>query len=182
MPAVVSGARRQTGAVRGLVLTGVDGTGKSTLAEVIADALENAGLAYAAIDLDWLCWSSVAGGDDGEHTDVFYANVAAVVGNYVAAGVDHVVTALALRDRAALGRLAGAFGFRPAVVRLSVPIGVISRRLAAAATDGRRQDAETAGRWLDDAVGAELGDLVVVNDRPVAEVGAEILDWLGWIG
>jgi len=49
MPAVVSGARRQTGAVRGLVLTGVYGTGKSTLAEVIEvgrlrlDAIHNPG-------------------------------------------------------------------------------------------------------------------------------------------
>ena len=38
------------------LITGLFGTGKSSVAIEMADVLEQRGLPYAVIDLDWLCW------------------------------------------------------------------------------------------------------------------------------
>jgi pantothenate kinase-related protein Tda10 len=48
----------------GVLISGVFGTGKSSTAEGIATILEARGLAYAAMDLDWLTWFHT--GRDGE--------------------------------------------------------------------------------------------------------------------
>jgi len=44
-----------------VLITGLFGTGKSSLAVEIADILEKRGVPYAVIDLDWLCWATPAG-------------------------------------------------------------------------------------------------------------------------
>ena len=67
------------------------------------------------------------------------------------------------------------------VVRLTVP----DRRDRAPArpdpTSGRRDDLERARQQVADDVGAGLEDVAVANDRPIGEVAAEIVRWLGWI-
>ena len=37
--------------------------------------------------------------------------------------------------------------------------------------------------WREDGPGHEVGveDLVVKNDRPVAEIARELMAWLGWL-
>lgn len=42
--------------LRAVLVTGVFGSGKSSIAEEIADLLEGAGLPYALLDLDFLMW------------------------------------------------------------------------------------------------------------------------------
>jgi adenylylsulfate kinase-like enzyme len=44
--------------VEGVLITGVYGAGKSSVAEEIADALEARGARFAAVDLDWPCGSA----------------------------------------------------------------------------------------------------------------------------
>jgi chloramphenicol 3-O-phosphotransferase len=39
-----------------VLITGVFGSGKTSIAEEIADVLEGAGLPYALLDLDYLMW------------------------------------------------------------------------------------------------------------------------------
>jgi hypothetical protein len=46
----------------GVLISGAFGTGKSSTAEEMATILEARGLAYAAMDLDWLAWF-----DTGRH-------------------------------------------------------------------------------------------------------------------
>jgi Adenylylsulphate kinase len=46
-----------------VLLTGLYGVGKSTIAAEMADLLEDAGLPYAALDLDWLTWCNAGDGD-----------------------------------------------------------------------------------------------------------------------
>ena len=41
---------------RAVLLTGLFGTGKSSVAIEMADVLEKRGVPYALIDLDYLCW------------------------------------------------------------------------------------------------------------------------------
>ena len=47
----------------GVLITGVYGSGKSTVAAEVADQLERQQVAYAALDLDWLTWFEVPGLD-----------------------------------------------------------------------------------------------------------------------
>ena len=71
-----------------MLLTGVFGAGKSTVAAEIAGMLEERGLPYGALDLDWLGWFDNGKLDHhGAGQDVMFANLSAVVGNYRQAGV-----------------------------------------------------------------------------------------------
>ena len=47
-----------------VLLTGVYGAGKSSVAVELADILEKRGVPFAALDLDWLTWFQ-GSGDDG---------------------------------------------------------------------------------------------------------------------
>jgi pantothenate kinase-related protein Tda10 len=50
-----------------VLISGAFGTGKSSTAEEMATILEARGLAYAAMDLDWLAWFHT--GRDGEEEE-----------------------------------------------------------------------------------------------------------------
>lgn len=56
----------------------------------------------------------------------------------------------------------------------------IERRLSSAVTVGRARDVRNAARWLARGIGADVGDLTVADDRPVAAVTDEIVRWLAW--
>ncbi len=83
-----------------MLITGVFGAGTSSVAEEIAHILENRGYPYAALDLDWLGWFSA--GDEAAHFRILRKNLAAVVGNYRAAGVRLFILAYAVPDSAQL--------------------------------------------------------------------------------
>ena len=168
------------GDVDGVVISGVYGSGKSTVAAEIAEQLERRGISYAAIDLDWLTWFETPDLDDDTSERIFLENLACVVGNYVRAGVRHFVLAGAVRDRRALDHMAAAIPVPLRVVRLDVPIDVIERRLQADPTDGRRDDLRVASTWLADGTGAGVEDVTISNEQPIATVGTAIIDWLGW--
>ena len=67
----------------GCSITGVYGAGKSSVAAEIADLLERQGSSFAALDLDWLGWSSAVRHDDDDSYGVFLQNLGDVVGNYL---------------------------------------------------------------------------------------------------
>jgi hypothetical protein len=77
-------------------------------------------------------------------------------------------------------RLAAALGMPLRVVRLVVPIEEIERRLGGNPTSGRADDLREARIQVEERIGEGVEDLVVRSDRPIGEVSAEILDWLGW--
>jgi hypothetical protein len=139
-----------------VLITGVFGTGKSSLAAELAYELQQRGAPYAAIDLDWLLWFDT-GLDPAAVAEVYWRNV-----------------------RAELDGLADAVGVPMRVVRLEVPLDEIERRLTADAITERRDDLRRAGEWLDAAAGADLADLTLPNVGPISELAATVLDWLGW--
>ena len=167
-------------AADGILVTGVYGAGKSSVVEELAEMLERHHLAYLALDLDWLRWFHVPGQPAADAQRTYLANVAAVVGHAVDAGVSHVVAAMAVRDRDEVDELARAMGVSLRVARLDVPRDEIIRRLEASPTTGRGDDLVIALEWLDGSIGHGAEDRCVRNDRPVRETAAEILDWLGW--
>jgi energy-coupling factor transporter ATP-binding protein EcfA2 len=167
--------------VEGAVLiTGVYGSGKSSVAQEIAHLLEQQNAPYALLDLDFLGWFDT--GDEGGPTQhsVMLKNLAALVGNYLAAGVRLFVLAGAIRDRAELEDLKVELPMPLRVVRLTVPWEEIEKRLRSDVTTGRREDLREAGVWVAGSVGVGIEDETVSNERPIREVAAGILEWLGW--
>lgn len=167
--------------VRSAVLvTGVYGTGKSSVVEEMAGVLEARGAAYAALDLDWLWWFDAPDLGPSGHREVLMANLGGVVGNYLAAGVARFLMAWAVPDADALRQVRSAVPFAVRVAELRVPVAAIRARLGAAVTAERARDLAAAERWLDEARGAGLADAEFSNDRPITETASAILSWLGW--
>jgi gluconate kinase len=168
------------GEVDGVLITGVYGTGKSSIAAEIAETLERRGVSYGAVDLDWLTWFEVPGMDTDAARRVYLANVATVVGNYREFGVRHIVLAGAVRNTDDVKALERAAAMPLRVVRLEVTLDEIARRLREDPTSGRRDDLDIAAQWLDDSVGVGVEDLAIANVGPIQSVAGRIIDWLGW--
>jgi adenylylsulfate kinase-like enzyme len=164
----------------GVLITGVYGSGKSSVAAEIAYLLDRRRRPYALLDLDYLGWGKP---DFSSHTASYFLmlrNLAAVAANYRDAGVRTFVVAWFARDHAALRSVREAVGAPLRVVRLSIPLEGIRQRLALDPTSGRADDLREAAAQIAASVGVGVEDLVVANDRPVAVVTAEIMSWLGW--
>ena len=163
-----------------VVVTGVYGVGKTTVVEEMAEQLENTGLTFAAVDLDWLWWFNVPSLDDDAVDRIGLANLSAVARNYVDAGVTHLMLAGAIEDDTGVAQIRQALRCPLLVVRLTLPYPEIENRLAGAVTTGRQIDLRQSEDWIREDFGAGIGDLVMVNDRPVQTVARDILSWLGW--
>ncbi len=163
-----------------VLITGVYGSGKSSVAQEIAALLEKDHAPYALLDLDFLAWFDAE--DGPTEYRMMLTNLAAVTGNYLAVGVRYFVLAYAVRDGAELDGLKAELSMPLKVVRLTVPLGEIEARLHSDVTSGRRDDLREAGVWLAGSLGAGIEGLTVSNERPIREVAAGILDWLGWPG
>jgi hypothetical protein len=167
---------------RAVLVTGVYGSGKTSAVEEIADVLEERGVQYAALDLDWLGWfdPGIPNDDHEAGWPVKLKNVDAVVGNYYDAGVRRFALAGSIGTSGKLSQLGAALGMSMTVVRLTVPIEEIERRLSSYLTAGREDDLAVARRWAAEGWGEGIGDFVFENDRPIRDVASEILDALGW--
>jgi hypothetical protein len=163
-----------------VLVTGAYGTGKSSVVEEIAGLLEGRGVRYGAIDLDWLSWFDPGNGDHEAAEPVMRKNVAAVVANYYDAGVRRFALAGAVTSTGALDALRSTLSMPVTVARLVVPIDEIERRLSTAVTSGRADDLRAARAAIAAGRGDDIGDLVVLNDRPIRQVAGQILTALGW--
>jgi adenylylsulfate kinase-like enzyme len=164
----------------GVLITGVYGTGKSSVAVEITYLLEQRQRPYALLDLDYFGWG---GADFSSHSASYFLmlrNLAAVAANYREAGVGTFVVAWFVRDHAALRSVQEAVGAPLRVVRLTVPLDGIRQRLARDPTAGRADDMREAAAQIAASEGVGIEDLVVANDRPIGVVAGEIMSWLGW--
>ena len=163
-----------------VLITGAYGTGKSSVAVEMAEVLDARDVPLAAIDLDWLIWANVPDSHGEAGNRLMLANLAPMVGNYRAAGLTRFILAGSLTSADERDRLRDTLGMPVRVVRLTLPVEEIERRLASDPTSGRRDDLVQARRQVADEVGFGLEDLAVANDRPIGEVATEIIGWLGW--
>ncbi len=162
-----------------MLITGVYGSGKSSVAEEMAAVLEEQNASYALLDLDFLAWFDTGDEEGPTEHQMMLTNLAAVVGNYLAAGVRLFILAKAVRDAAELEDLRTGLAMPLKVVRLTVPLQEIEERLSHDVTTGRRDDLREAEAWVAASFGVGIEDLTVPNDRPIREVAVEILNWLG---
>ena len=163
-----------------VLITGVYGSGKSTVAVEIAYLLEQRRQPYALLDLDFLGWGVNYSDDDSAGPALMLRNLAAVVSNYREAGISVFVLAHFVRDQDALRGIREAVGVPLRVVRLAVPLPDIEKRLAADVTTERQEDLREAGGQIAAGEGVGLEDAMVANDRPVAVVARQVMSWLGW--
>jgi thymidylate kinase len=163
-----------------VLLTGLFGTGKSSVAIEMADVLETRDVPYALIDLDYLCWGEPGSDAPGAEHLILLKNLVPVVANYLDAGVTRFVLARAMRDRAQVESLRETIAMPLRVVELRVPWDEIERRLTDDLTAARADDLREAREWLAAGDHEGLADLTIDNDRPLREVATEIIGRLGW--
>jgi hypothetical protein len=72
----------------GVLLTGVYGSGKSSVAAEIAYLLEEQGVPFALLDLDYLSWTGPDTGGRAAELELLGHNLAAVTANYRSAGLE----------------------------------------------------------------------------------------------
>jgi adenylylsulfate kinase-like enzyme len=165
----------------GVLITGVYGAGKSSVAAEIAYLLERRRQPYALLDLDFLGWAMDDSGGDTAGFRLMLRNLAAVVSNYREAGISLFLLAYFVSGRDELRSIREAVGVPLRVVRLSVPLPDIERRLAADVTTERQEELREAARQIAAGDGVGLEDVVLANDRPVGIVAQQIMTWLGWV-
>jgi adenylylsulfate kinase-like enzyme len=78
------------------LLTGVYGSGKTAVVEEISSVLQERGISYAALDLDWLGWFDAGWDDEAAEHDMMLKNLRATVSNYLAADIGLFVLALSI--------------------------------------------------------------------------------------
>lgn len=165
----------------GVLITGVYGSGKSSVAAEIAYLLEQQGEPYALLDLDYLSWAGAAGSDRQSEFGLMLTNMAAVASNYRHAGIRLFVLAYFVRDRQELEQICAAAGMPLRTVRLELALADIAARLATDVTSGRDDDLQAAAAAIAAADGAGVGDLAIANDRDVTAVAREVMTFLGWL-
>ena len=85
-----------------VLITGVYGSGKSSVAAEIAYLLERQGDRFALLDLDYLSWAAASSGDRAGEFGLMLGNLAAVAANYRRAGIRLFVLAYFIRDASEL--------------------------------------------------------------------------------
>ena len=128
-----------------VLIIGAYATGKTALASEIAEMLEVQGRPYAAIDLDWLAWADTGSADESFSNRLMLMNLGAVVANDIAEGVRSFVLAGAYSDRSELNELVAALPMPLRIVRLTVPLEVIERRLRSDVSAGRHDALRDVG-------------------------------------
>src|SRR6185437_13908720 len=123
----------------GVLITGVYGAGKSTVAAEISYLLERRWQPYALLDLDFLGWGVNSFDGSGARNPFLLRNLAAVVSNYREGGISVFVLAYFVSSHDELRGIREACGVPLRVVRLSVPLPDIELRLSAAVTTERRE-------------------------------------------
>jgi chloramphenicol 3-O-phosphotransferase len=165
----------------GVLLTGVYGSGKSSVAQEIAYLLEQRGEPFALLDLDSLSWGGTGAGGRAEEFGLMRQNLAAVAANYRGAGIELFVLAYFVRSAGEVDGVRTALGLPLRVVRLTVPLPDIQQRLAGDVTSGRRDDVRETAALIAKAEGVGVEDVTIKNDRPVGIVARDVMTFLGWL-
>jgi adenylylsulfate kinase len=165
----------------GVLLTGVYGSGKSSVAVEIAYLLEQRGEPYALLDLDYLSWAGDGTSDRASEFGLMLENLAAVTANYRRAGIRLFVLAYFVRNAGEVQGVREALGLPLRVARLTVRLPEIERRLAGDVTSGRRDDLRVAAASIAAAEGTGVEDVVIGNDRPIGVAARDVMTFLGWL-
>jgi hypothetical protein len=108
-------------------------------------------------------------------------NLAAVGADYRRAGIRLFVLAYFVRGADEVRGVREAPGLPVRVVRLTVPLPVIERRLAGNVTSDRRGDLRQAASQRAASEGTGVEDVAISNDGSIGAVAQEVMTFLGWL-
>jgi hypothetical protein len=108
-------------------------------------------------------------------------NLAAVAPITAMPGIGVFVVAYFIRDLDALLSVREALGVPLRVVRPSVSLQDVERRLTLDVTSGRGDDLRDAAASIVAGEGAGVEDIMINNDREVRTVAHEVMPWLRWL-
>ncbi|WP_204342155.1 GNAT family N-acetyltransferase [Micromonospora terminaliae] len=180
-------ALRDTGAVhrpdcRALLVTGVAGVGKSTVADAVGRLLTGAGHVTAVVDTDLLAQFGPPPSPGGRmYDELKYANLASVWANFRAAGARFVVVAAVVDSMAQRERYEESLtGCAVTVVELIADSDTVRDRLRRRDTGAKlERHLEALARQAPGMT--TVGDFPITNDRTPAETAAEVLGRVGWV-
>ena len=178
----------QTSDCRALLLTGVAGVGKSTVAEAVGQVLTEAGHVTTVVDTDLLAQfgppPTVGPAGGRVYDELKCANLASVWANFRAAGARFVVVAAAVESVAQRDRYKESLaGCDVTVVRLIADVDTVRSRLRRRDTGPKlEQHLRALARREPSPTETAVEDFTVANDRTPAEVATEILARVGWAG
>jgi len=166
---------------RALLLIGVAGVGKSTVADAIGGILTAGGLVTAVVDTDALAQFGPSPGRSGFYDELKCANLAAVWANFRTVGARFIVVSAGLDNAALRDRYAASLpGCLLQVVRLVAPTETIRLRLQGrdtGATLNRHLTTLTEQEATLETIATE--DFTAINDRPAPVVASEIITRAG---
>jgi hypothetical protein len=167
--------------VMAILISGSMGCGKTTVLGEASDILSKQSIPHGVVDLDAI--GTVLLPDDAAR-DLTLRNLAAIYGNFVAAGITHVLLAQAVETHEELQRLRQILaGAELAVCRLTAGIDTMERRLRIREPGMHQELFVARSRRLQETLeNVKLEDYMVLNDgRTVTEVAREVLHRAGWI-
>lgn len=183
----VSGSEAvQTPGYRALLLNGVAGVGKSTVAEAVGRELTGAGHVTAVVDTDLLAQfgppPSVGPAGGGVYDELKCVNLASVWANFRAAGARFVVAAAVIESVALRERYTQSLaGCDVRVVRLTADADTVRNRLRQRDTGPKlEQHLRALDRHGPPPTETAVEDFTVRNDRTPADIATEILVRAGW--
>jgi energy-coupling factor transporter ATP-binding protein EcfA2 len=167
-----------------LVITGPVGAGKSTVAAALSALLEERGVRHAMIDQDRLRWIVPNPPGDAFAAAFGYRNLAAIWPNYRAAGIDCLILADVVEDRAQVAEYERAMpGAAVTIIRLDVPMTLIIRRLERRERPGTIDWYRNRAPELQEIMERNaVADLVIdVGERSPDEAAREIAERTGLV-
>jgi len=167
--------------VKAIVISGSMGAGKTTVMAEASDLLASRGIAHAAIDLDALGIVHLPHGAAAH--DLMFRNLRAVWTNYAAAGVDRLLIAAAVENRAMLDRLRDCLpGAQIVVARLMAPLAVMTARVRQREPGMHQAKFVARVAELEELLdAAALDAFAVVNEGDVTQVARDVLARAGWL-
>ena len=116
--------------VRVLVISGSMGAGKTTVMGEASDLLQEADIPHATLDFDCLGQIHPRSGDDDHGARLAFQNLKSIWPNYRAAGIDRLLIASVVEERAQVDRYRAAIpGAEPVVCRITAPVETMHARL-----------------------------------------------------
>ncbi len=146
--------------------------------------LQDRGIAHALLDLDWLRYAYPPPPDDPFNSELELKNLAAVVDNYRRAGVDRLVIAGVIENRAMRSRYESVLGMPLTVCRLRIVPARLRERLILRHPPGEDRTWHlNRSSELDHALdtsGVNDFTIHVQADKP-ADVASRVLHSVGWV-
>jgi len=172
---------------RALLLTGVAGVGKSTVAEAAGRVLTTAGCVTAVVDTDALAQFGPLPRthtvSDRFHDQLKCTNLAALWANFTAVGARFLVVA-AVIDSVPLRKMyaESLAGSAVQLVELTADDDTVRSRLRHRDTGPKlEKHLRALNQHRPEPTTTDLADFAVTNDRAAADVATEILVRAGWI-